>query len=126
MPNYESVLRHIGEPQRPSERNDTVSVLCDDYESLWFAKQLEEYAGYGVEGGTTEESIVLGYSEYIDQKVRVEKKSTVRLYVHTSMAASVLIDALHHNKGTIENTEIADTLEDAFSDVLVHFAVGGE
>ena len=123
---YSAALNHIAEPQRPSERKDTVSVLCDDYEALWFVEPLLEYAYYA--DTSDEESVVAeGYAEYIERKVREEGVSNVRLYAHTSTAASVLLDALHNHRDDECGgypIAIANSLEDAFTDVLVHYAMG--
>jgi len=118
---YENQLRHVAEPQAPTERESATSVTIEDHEALWFTDVLREFVHYGdTDGGESE--IAVAYASYIDQKVRDEGVSHVDLYVHTDTAVDVLCAAMDYHI-----TEVAEsymephipTLDRKFTGLLV-------
>jgi hypothetical protein len=122
---YEANLRHVAEPQAPSERDKAIRTTIEDYEALWFTEALREFAHYGDHDPDAQSGVAVAYASFIDKKVRDEGKSHVTLYAHTETAASTLLDALFHarDEGDVPNT-IAATLEYQFATVFAHYADG--
>lgn len=122
---YEDQLRHVAEPQSPSERTKAVSTTIEDHEALWFTEALREFAHYGDTEGD-QGGIAVGYASFIDQKVRDEGKSYVTLYAHTEEAASTLLDALYDyipepKKRDDTPMTIVRTLEGSFAEAFAHY-----
>lgn len=93
MGDYEDNLEHVAEPQAPNDRETAPSATLHDYEALWFADQLREFAHYEADDNG---DIAIAYASYIDAKVRDEGVSNVDCYVHTDTAASILMAAVEH------------------------------
>lgn len=94
MGDYQENLRHIAEPGSPSEREEADKIVLEDYQALWFAGQLREYAHYGE--SKDRGRIAAGAAEYIDKKVREQECSQVSLYAHTKKAMETYDKALTH------------------------------
>lgn len=98
---YEEVLDHIAEPASPSGRAEAESITLEDYEALWFAEQLREYAHYG-DASDVQSDIAIGYTAYINTQVRENEQRHVDIYTHTAQARSTLWNARSYafeNKG---------------------------
>lgn len=126
MTEYTDNLRHVAEPQAPSERKKAVSTMVEDHAALWFTEHLREFAHYGDHDDHQQAGIALAYAEFIDQKVRDEGRGHVRLYAHTELAAETLMDALYHHcpdVGDREDYPMATfrTLEEATAEAFAHF-----
>lgn len=94
---YNQNLRHVAEPAAPTERRRAVSASVSDYEALWLAESLRDYAHYGDHPDDSHDDIAMAYVEYIDRQVRENEKTHVTLYAHTDEAADTLMGALFHS-----------------------------
>jgi len=118
MAAYEEQLRHVAEPQAPTERESATSVTIEDYEALWFTDVLREFAHYGDTEGT-ESKTAVAYASYIDQKIRGEGASQVALYVHTDEAQTTLLKALDYYLDEMANhSNIILSLDEAFNSLI--------
>lgn len=125
MGSYEANLRHIAEPQAPSEREKAVATTIEDYEALWLSEVLREFAHYADHDHEAQSGIAIGYASYIDQKVRSEGSSYVTLYAHTDVAAETLLDALYWDVPDDDRRDypmvLFRSLEGAFAEVFAHY-----
>lgn len=94
---YNENLRHVAEPAAPAERREAVSASVSDFEALWLAEALRDYAHYGDHPAENHASIARAYAEYIDRQVRENERKHVTLYAHTDDAADTLMGALFHD-----------------------------
>lgn len=99
---YEEHLRHVAEPQAPSEREKAVSTTLDDYEALWFTDHLRDYAYYADHDDGPNGGIAVAYASYIDQTVRKQAENHVTLYVHTRPAAETLVEAVEYAASDVD------------------------
>lgn len=102
---YDDNLRHIAEPAAPSGRKQAVSATVPDYDALWLAEALREYAHYGDHPDERHREIAVSYVEFIDRKVRDQERRHVTLYAHTDVAADTLMGALFHANGEDRHVE---------------------
>lgn len=93
---YNENLRHVAEPAAPAERREAVSASMPDFEALWLAEALRDYAHYGDHPSSDHPDIANAYAEYIDRQVRENEHKHVALYAHTEEAADTLMGALFH------------------------------
>lgn len=127
---YQDNLRHVAEPQAPSERDKAVSTTIEDYEALWFTEALREFAHYGEHDPESQSGIAVAYASFIDQKVREEGRSHVTLYAHTKAAASTLMDALYYyipdedRSGT--PMVVVRSIEESTAEALAHYIEDSE
>lgn len=124
---YQDNLRHVAEPQAPSERDKAVSTTVEDFEALWFTDALREFAHYGDHDHESQSGIAVAYASFIDQKVREQGKSYVTLYAHTEVAAETLMDALYHDcpddvddRGDYPMV-VFRALEESFAEAFAHY-----
>lgn len=120
--NYQRNLRHMAQPATPDERREAVSATLSDYEALYLASMLREWASYHAESDT-DASIAQGYVEHINQQVRDRRQADVTLYAHTKDAAEVLCTATvewyHHYSGTDEiNEGLVDAIDEATGEII--------
>jgi hypothetical protein len=127
MSAYTDNLRHIAEPQAPSEREKAVSTTIEDHEALWVADILREFAHYADHDHDDQSGIAVGYASFIDKQVRDHGKSYVTLYAHTDVAAETLMDALYwdcpddvDDRGNYPMV-VFRSLEESFAEVFAHF-----
>lgn len=128
---YEETLRHIAEPQAPSDRETAVGATIHDYEALFFAEALREFAHYGESDHNDVPEIAVGYASHIDVKVRDEAEHYVTLYAHTRVAAETLLDALYHHipesgKRGGYPMAVFRSLEESFAEVFAHYVDGAD
>jgi hypothetical protein len=121
---YENQLRHVAEPQAPSERQKAPSASLRDYEGLWVADVLREHAHYGDHDHDDESEIAVAYASFIDQKIRDEGKKHVDLYAHTNAAVETLLNAIisyRAENGTSADfpTVLYDGIERQFADTFI-------
>jgi hypothetical protein len=95
---YEDHLRHTAQPSDPDDRETATSLTLADYEALWFADYLREYAHYEAEDDDS--GIAAAYAAYIDTAVRERGSSYVTLYVHTRAAADTLLATASYARHT--------------------------
>lgn len=107
---YEDHLRHVAEPQAPSEKEKAVSTTIEDHAALWLGEHLREFAHYGSHQPTHQEGIAAAYASYIDKKVRDLGQRYVTLYVHTEPAVETLIDALYYAADSVDPEEYPTVL----------------
>ena len=94
---YNENLRHVAEPAAPTERREAVSATVSDFEALWLAEALRDYAHYGDHPAESHATIARAYAEYIDRQVRDNERKHVSLYAHTDEAADTLMGAIFHD-----------------------------
>jgi hypothetical protein len=95
---YEDHLRHTAQPSDPDDRETATSLTLADYEALWFADYLREYAHYEAEDDDS--GIAAAYAAYIDTAVRERGSRHVTLYVHTRAAADTLLATASYTRHT--------------------------
>ena len=93
LENYRAALDHIVRPENPAERREATSITIEDWEALSLIDDLHEF-GRSTDLTATENTIALGYAEYINKVVREEGSRHVTLYVHTNLAESLLLGLL--------------------------------
>lgn len=91
---YADNLYHMAEPATPDERDAAVHVSLADYQALYLAEMLREWAGYHAPTDD-QSSIAHGYAEYIDSQVRENERVDVKIYAHTTKASEVVTDAIY-------------------------------
>jgi len=127
METFTTVLEHVAEPQTPDGRDDATHTTLSDYQALWFAEALTEYAYYGDHEEPVQADIAEGYAEFIDKKVRDEGRKSVNLYTHTDLAIETLMDALIEYCDKIDTEQysrgVGEELEELFGDLWIE-AVG--
>jgi hypothetical protein len=128
---YEDNLRHVAEPQAPSEREKAPSSSLQDYEALWLADVLREHAHYGDHNHDTEPDIAVAYASFIDQKIRAEGKKHVNLYAHTDVAVETLVSAILQYRANNADDEsfpmaLYTGIERQFADAFIERADGAD
>jgi hypothetical protein len=118
---YEDNLRHVAEPAAPSGRKRAVSATVPDYEALWMAEALREYAHYGDHPTESHQDIAIAYVEYIDRQVRDNERRHVSVYAHTDVAADTLMGALFHADG---DESLVESVSTALAELYVAHADG--
>lgn len=121
---YQDHLEHVVEPASPTERDDAVSATIEDYEALWLSDILREHAHYADHDYEDEGGIAVAYASYIDQKIRDEGESRVRLYAHTQAAIETLLNTiLRHRGNDHENrnypVSLFNSVESEFADAFI-------
>lgn len=106
MTAYENNLEHVAEPATPSQREEADFINIRDYEALWFAEVLQEFAYYGDSGEL--EEIAVAYTDFIEKKVRDEWRSHVSLYAHTDDAIDTLEFALMYAEDNMKDSMPVD------------------
>jgi len=117
---YESNLRHIAEPQSPSERENATSVTIEDHLALWFGDVLREYAHY--EADEPHDGIAVGLASYIDKKVRDQGKSQVSLYAHTLKAVETIENAANYGVSEVDTRSVGGLIVEAAGDLRYEYA----
>lgn len=97
MEHYEQELRHVARPDSDYERSVTPKAPLADYEALYLARLLRDYAAYNA--AEDQRNIAWAYAEYIDMVVRDEGRSAVVIYAHTPLAHYVLEQAVLSTNG---------------------------
>lgn len=116
---YSDNLRHMAEPATPDERDRAVSVSLEDYQALYLATMLREWAHYHAPG-EKQASIARGYVEYINHQVRERGQKTIEIYAHTPLAAEVVIDGMYDYHEAYRQSVASDvfsTLEEVIIDL---------
>lgn len=119
---YEDNLRHVAEPAAPSGRKKAVSATVPDYDALWLAEALREYAHYGDHPEANHRDIAVAYVEFIDKKVRDQERRHVTVYAHTDEAADTLMGALFHADESAESH--VERLSTSLAELYVAHAEG--
>lgn len=99
---YEQNLGDVGEPQRPSERQQTQSCEIHDYEALWLRCALNEYAFYADDANT---ELAKSVSEYIGEKVYDQENVLFQLYLKTDVAVQTVLDAIAYYRLISKNVD---------------------
>lgn len=113
---YNENLRHVAEPASPNERREAVSTSITDFEALWLAEALRDYAHYGEHPQESHVGIAVAYAEYIDRQVRENGLRHISLYAHTDEAAETLMGALFHD-GT--HTDLVSRVSPKLADLYI-------
>lgn len=92
---YERSLEHMARPSDPDDRTDATRATLTLPRALRLREMLREWANY-YEHDPAKTEIAEGYKQYIEERVVEELRGgpsagEVHLYVHTPMAAEVLI-----------------------------------
>lgn len=117
--NYNENLRHMAEPATPDERERAVSISLEDYQALYLASMLREWAAYHAPDDE-QASIAKGYVEFIDKQVRDQDEYVANLYAHTRLASEVITDAIydyHHAYREQVPSDVFKTLEETIIDL---------
>jgi len=118
LEHYRDNLRHVIRPDKPREREESPKAGLADFEALYLAHLLRDYAAYDAPGH--HRGIAWAYVEYIDMVVRDEGRSTVVVYAQTHDAFEVLDQALmvaHGEETQIQRT-IRETIDTMREDVM--------
>lgn len=123
METFTTVLNHVAEPQTIDGRDDATHTTLSDYQALWFAEALIEYANYGDHKKAVQADIAKGYVEFINKKIRDEGRRNVNLYTHTDLAIETLMDALIEYSDKIDTGQysrgVGEELEELFGDLWI-------
>lgn len=106
LDHYRENLRHVVRPDEPSQRRESSSIKLRDYEGLYLAEHLREYAEYE-ETDEELDAIARSIIEYVEMCVRDEDRTVFDLYLHTSEARTVVKRGIWD---VMDHTSIAETI----------------
>jgi hypothetical protein len=104
---------HVYVPLDPSDRKHAASFTLDDYEALWFARQLREYSYYDAADSDRSE-IAVAYASHMSAEVKDNGQPYSTLFAHSDTALDVLFSALEYARDEADArfpNGIADRIE---------------
>lgn len=95
-------LKHMRQPDTPTERETSPSMTVDDFEALFLRRALLEHARYD------RSELAEAYAQYLDTQIRENKKEHCDVYAHTDEAIVTLLTAL--SRATLSQKQLVEHL----------------